>query len=55
MMIRYRSPGRRVKDTPQVAGPPPGGAIEEEDMRWETPRAIDFRFGMEITLYIANR
>jgi len=24
-------------------------------MRWETPRAIDFRFGMEITLYIARR
>jgi len=24
-------------------------------MRWETPKATDFRFGMEITLYIANR
>ncbi|TLY68675.1 MAG: pyrroloquinoline quinone precursor peptide PqqA [Gammaproteobacteria bacterium] len=24
-------------------------------MRWETPQAIDFRFGMEITLYIARR
>ncbi|MGH8133518.1 MAG: pyrroloquinoline quinone precursor peptide PqqA [Steroidobacteraceae bacterium] len=24
-------------------------------MRWETPRATDFRFGMEITMYIANR
>jgi len=24
-------------------------------MRWETPRAIDLRFGMEITLYIARR
>ncbi|TLY59577.1 MAG: pyrroloquinoline quinone precursor peptide PqqA [Gammaproteobacteria bacterium] len=24
-------------------------------MRWETPKAIDFRFGMEITMYIANR
>jgi len=24
-------------------------------MTWETPRAIDFRFGMEITMYIANR
>ncbi|MGN6453207.1 MAG: pyrroloquinoline quinone precursor peptide PqqA [Steroidobacteraceae bacterium] len=24
-------------------------------MRWETPQAIDFRFGMEITMYIANR
>ncbi|MGO9804784.1 MAG: pyrroloquinoline quinone precursor peptide PqqA [Steroidobacteraceae bacterium] len=24
-------------------------------MRWETPRAIEIRFGMEITLYIARR
>jgi len=24
-------------------------------MRWETPQAIDFRFGMEITMYVANR
>jgi coenzyme PQQ precursor peptide PqqA len=24
-------------------------------MRWEMPQAIDFRFGMEITMYIANR
>jgi len=24
-------------------------------MKWETPTAIDLRFGMEITMYIANR
>lgn len=24
-------------------------------MKWETPAAIDLRFGMEITMYIANR
>jgi coenzyme PQQ precursor peptide PqqA len=24
-------------------------------MKWETPEAIDMRFGMEITMYIANR
>ncbi|MBC7984218.1 MAG: pyrroloquinoline quinone precursor peptide PqqA [Candidatus Obscuribacterales bacterium] len=24
-------------------------------MIWETPCAIDFRFGMEITMYIARR
>jgi coenzyme PQQ precursor peptide PqqA len=24
-------------------------------MKWETPQATEFRFGMEITLYIANR
>jgi coenzyme PQQ precursor peptide PqqA len=27
----------------------------ESDMRWELPQAIDFRFGMEITMYIARR
>jgi len=27
----------------------------EFSMKWETPVAIDFRFGMEITMYIANR
>jgi coenzyme PQQ precursor peptide PqqA len=24
-------------------------------MKWETPEAIDLRFGMEITMYISNR
>ncbi|MBL8444016.1 MAG: pyrroloquinoline quinone precursor peptide PqqA [Azoarcus sp.] len=24
-------------------------------MKWETPAACDFRFGFEITMYIANR
>ena len=24
-------------------------------MKWETPAAVDFRFGMEITMYISNR
>ena len=24
-------------------------------MKWETPQAVDFRFGMEITMYVANR
>ncbi|MBC7499733.1 MAG: pyrroloquinoline quinone precursor peptide PqqA [Herminiimonas sp.] len=24
-------------------------------MTWETPTAINFRFGFEITMYIANR
>ena len=28
---------------------------EEPVMKWETPQAIDFRFGMEITMYIAHR
>jgi coenzyme PQQ precursor peptide PqqA len=24
-------------------------------MTWETPQAVEMRFGMEITMYIANR
>ncbi|MCB1889960.1 MAG: pyrroloquinoline quinone precursor peptide PqqA [Rhodocyclaceae bacterium] len=24
-------------------------------MKWETPAAADFRFGFEITMYIASR
>jgi coenzyme PQQ precursor peptide PqqA len=28
---------------------------KEAVMRWETPQATEFRFGMEITLYIARR
>jgi len=24
-------------------------------MVWETPQAIELRFGMEITMYVANR
>jgi coenzyme PQQ precursor peptide PqqA len=27
----------------------------ETAMKWETPSAIDLRFGFEITMYIANR
>ncbi|WP_234484855.1 pyrroloquinoline quinone precursor peptide PqqA [Noviherbaspirillum pedocola] len=28
---------------------------EENSMTWETPQAIDMRWGFEITMYIANR
>lgn len=55
MMIRFRPPASPRKDTlvrldaVQLSDP---GA---KNMRWETPQATDFRFGMEITLYIANR
>jgi coenzyme PQQ precursor peptide PqqA len=28
---------------------------QELTMKWETPQATDFRFGMEITMYVANR
>lgn len=28
---------------------------KERTMKWETPTAIEWRFGFEITMYIANR
>ena len=30
---------------------------DEKDlhMKWETPAAVDLRFGMEITMYVSNR
>jgi coenzyme PQQ precursor peptide PqqA len=31
------------------------GYHQENAMRWEIPQATDFRFGMEITMYIARR
>ena len=57
MMIRFPAPAGFGEDG--LAGPP-GPAFkaqrpEELDMKWETPQAIDLRFGMEITMYIAHR
>lgn len=30
-------------------------SCKETLMKWETPEAIDMRYGMEITMYISNR
>jgi coenzyme PQQ precursor peptide PqqA len=30
-------------------------SIRSRIMKWETPEAIDMRYGMEITMYISNR
>jgi coenzyme PQQ precursor peptide PqqA len=35
--------------------PIPITADRRSTMKWETPEAIDMRFGMEITMYISNR
>jgi coenzyme PQQ precursor peptide PqqA len=53
MIVPY-DPGRRARimsfdDTPIVQ------AQRRHIMKWETPEAIDMRFGMEITMYISNR
>ncbi|MBL8438378.1 MAG: pyrroloquinoline quinone precursor peptide PqqA [Zoogloeaceae bacterium] len=34
---------------------PDPNLIRRITMQWETPNAIDFRFGFEITMYIATR
>ena len=50
MIGRIRAAGRKAR----IEAPPfnvPGAYV----MKWETPQATDFRFGMEITMYVANR
>ena len=34
---------------------PPYPNDQEMSMKWEIPTATDFRFGFEITMYIATR
>jgi coenzyme PQQ precursor peptide PqqA len=57
MMIRFRARARFDEDG--SAGPTRSGSHgkrpKELVMKWETPQAIDLRFGMEITMYIAHR
>jgi coenzyme PQQ precursor peptide PqqA len=39
-------------------GPAQHGVVDlfwRSVMKWETPQATEFRFGMEITMYVANR
>jgi coenzyme PQQ precursor peptide PqqA len=46
MLLMSCRPHRRIIDL---------GLKWRVSMKWETPTAVDFRFGMEITMYIANR
>jgi len=56
MNIRFRAPARFGDDADAgPSGPVYGNRTEGFVMKWETPQAIDFRFGMEITMYIAHR
>jgi len=56
MMIPYRPPplwpDYRRGGAIRAAGPQRN---EDPPMKWETPVAVDFRFGMEITMYVSNR
>ncbi len=55
MMFRFRRCNGRGQDTPDADLCRLAYETGIKTMRWETPKAIDFRFGMEITMYIANR
>jgi coenzyme PQQ precursor peptide PqqA len=33
----------------------PDHSLRRCTMKWETPEAVDMRYGMEITMYISNR
>jgi len=70
MLVTHRRPSSPVRPL-EVQGTPvsrtfravtvlsgvrrPSLTTRNIDMKWETPQATDFRFGMEITMYIANR
>lgn len=45
----------RTADNRQQVPPDAQSITETIDMKWETPTACDFRFGFEITMYIAAR
>ena len=56
--MKIRLPGGRPLGEDEPAGPSRPAfrqRPEELEMKWETPQAIDLRFGMEITMYIAHR
>jgi coenzyme PQQ precursor peptide PqqA len=50
-----RRPCCRIFEGTAAAGRRQQTDCRSIDMQWETPQAIDFRFGMEITMYIAKR
>jgi coenzyme PQQ precursor peptide PqqA len=55
MMIRFPKAPSREKDTLESIDSVQPIEPGSNAMRWETPKATDFRFGMEITMYIARR
>lgn len=44
-------PARRAEHLSRTSGP----STQEMNMTWQTPQAQDFRFGFEITMYVAAR
>lgn len=45
----------RDGEHPRVRQPAPVPPTGEIFMQWQTPSATDFRFGFEITMYVAAR
>jgi coenzyme PQQ precursor peptide PqqA len=54
--MRAHYAGRGIRGTSAVAAHSrPLTSSRTLHMKWETPTAVDFRFGMEITMYVSNR
>ena len=49
------APGRLRRTSAMAAHSRPLFFVRTLNMKWETPTAVDFRFGMEITMYVSNR
>jgi coenzyme PQQ precursor peptide PqqA len=61
-MMRRLGAARRTLQHGVRDGEVPAGALRclchpsgDPPMQWQTPTAIDLRFGFEITMYVANR
>jgi coenzyme PQQ precursor peptide PqqA len=54
MIVPYDRTSRKGIIDPTCESLSPS-VLRRDLMKWETPEAIDLRFGMEITMYISNR
>jgi coenzyme PQQ precursor peptide PqqA len=45
----------RARMISQTKIDPDHRSLRRYSMKWETPEAVDMRYGMEITMYISNR
>jgi coenzyme PQQ precursor peptide PqqA len=46
---------RRARMISQTIDSDDHTSFRRRTMKWETPEAVDMRYGMEITMYISNR
>jgi coenzyme PQQ precursor peptide PqqA len=52
---RLQHPDRELNSPRRRSAPAPSDSAWRLNVTWQTPTAIDFRFGFEITLYVAAR